>query len=536
MVTKVEMDGWGRPLDVAAWRSFPLARIETWANLPDVAAELRTRRDNPTDEETFEAKIDAMSEEEYQQEPVARRKVRRDRLRPPSGSAVRYPDEFYGHVADAYRYYVKRWEHAVPGRIAADAEVPVSDRSTAGRRGPRRRGSPRSGPIEGTARLMARLHRPQLLRLPKRTSTAVASSCSSGTRAPNAHQRAGRHVRHEGRRRPRRKGLDRRREPRRIARPSAMTVNDWLDDWLELCVTAGLRPRTIYDYGNKLRVHVRPTIGSLPVQEVEPVHLDRIYAAITAAGQPRTAATSTRSFARRSRTRSRRDAPLEPGRSGDASSSSSGSSGGASNLVAGRARRVPRLARGLAASDDVPSPRHERTPPVRGVRAHVGRARPRRGVLRSEPVSHRQDRTFTSTGRNRSAAVGTSSSIRKPSASCGPIDGDRGRRGSSSERVPRRRLRVRATGRQSVEAGLDHGGVPSSHRRLTGPIDHAARPPARSRLLHARHLDRREHGLRPPRSRHGRIHALDLRSLPAGRQAEAVRRVAELVRAGQSFR
>jgi integrase len=71
--------------------------------------------------------------------------------------------------------------------------------------------------------------------------------------------------------------------------PSRFTVDNWLDRWLELCRLAELRPRTIYDYSGKLRLHVRPEIGELLLEDVEPVHLDGIYATMSAKGlAPRT--------------------------------------------------------------------------------------------------------------------------------------------------------------------------------------------------------------------------------------------------------
>ena len=71
--------------------------------------------------------------------------------------------------------------------------------------------------------------------------------------------------------------------------PSALTVGGWLDQWLDLCEMAGLRPRTIYDYRNKLRLYVRPTLGDVGLQDLEPHDLDEIYSTMAVAGlSPRT--------------------------------------------------------------------------------------------------------------------------------------------------------------------------------------------------------------------------------------------------------
>jgi integrase len=65
-----------------------------------------------------------------------------------------------------------------------------------------------------------------------------------------------------------------------MATPSTFTLDGWLDAWLRLCELAGLRPRTIADYADKLRLHVRPQIGDIALTEVEPSHLDGVYAAM----------------------------------------------------------------------------------------------------------------------------------------------------------------------------------------------------------------------------------------------------------------
>jgi hypothetical protein len=82
--------------------------------------------------------------------------------------------------------------------------------------------------------------------------------------------------------------------------PSNLTLGGWLDVWLDLCRLAELRPRTVADYADKLRLHVRPSLGDLALTDVEPSHLDHVYAAMAAKNlSARTTATSTRSCTRR---------------------------------------------------------------------------------------------------------------------------------------------------------------------------------------------------------------------------------------------
>lgn len=65
-------------------------------------------------------------------------------------------------------------------------------------------------------------------------------------------------------------------------RPSLRTVDDLLDAWLEIGPQAGLRPRTLIDYVSKLDNHVRPAIGELGLQDLEPHQLDAVYATMLA--------------------------------------------------------------------------------------------------------------------------------------------------------------------------------------------------------------------------------------------------------------
>jgi integrase len=60
--------------------------------------------------------------------------------------------------------------------------------------------------------------------------------------------------------------------------PDAMTVADYLAGWVATLGTAGRRPSTVESYARNVRVHIVPAVGSVRLQELSPVHLDRLYA------------------------------------------------------------------------------------------------------------------------------------------------------------------------------------------------------------------------------------------------------------------
>jgi hypothetical protein len=101
-------------LDVAAWRSFPLAKAETVANLPDYFAPI------------LEFWLPDEGPQLSWGEPIPDWIVshfRKPKLpsRPAKG---RYPDRFYEQAAALYRYWVGRGEPPAQ-RIAEEAGVPV---------------------------------------------------------------------------------------------------------------------------------------------------------------------------------------------------------------------------------------------------------------------------------------------------------------------------------------------------------------------------------------------------------------------------
>lgn len=59
--------------------------------------------------------------------------------------------------------------------------------------------------------------------------------------------------------------------------PSKITVGEWLDTWLETYKKVNLRPRTWESYEILVRLHIKPAIGALYLQELKPEHLQKLY-------------------------------------------------------------------------------------------------------------------------------------------------------------------------------------------------------------------------------------------------------------------
>jgi integrase len=60
--------------------------------------------------------------------------------------------------------------------------------------------------------------------------------------------------------------------------PSRMTLDGYLDKWLETAAKPKLRAKTHRDYEALLRRYVRPTLGSRPVSKIEPLEIQGLYA------------------------------------------------------------------------------------------------------------------------------------------------------------------------------------------------------------------------------------------------------------------
>lgn len=59
------------------------------------------------------------------------------------------------------------------------------------------------------------------------------------------------------------------------------TLNAWIDDWWQRYATKKLKISVWDDYEGKIRLYIRPSIGSIRIDKLEPKHVHRLHAYIT---------------------------------------------------------------------------------------------------------------------------------------------------------------------------------------------------------------------------------------------------------------
>lgn len=69
--------------------------------------------------------------------------------------------------------------------------------------------------------------------------------------------------------------------------PSRLTVQEYLTDWVNAREAQGLKPSTIQGYRGVCQRYVYPSIGSLPLQKLTPIHMDRLYSHLRKVGSGR---------------------------------------------------------------------------------------------------------------------------------------------------------------------------------------------------------------------------------------------------------
>ena len=61
-----------------------------------------------------------------------------------------------------------------------------------------------------------------------------------------------------------------------VARKGSDPVNLWIDGWLDDCVERGLKQSTLDGYTRHAKNMVRPFIGTILIEKLEDVHLERM--------------------------------------------------------------------------------------------------------------------------------------------------------------------------------------------------------------------------------------------------------------------
>ncbi len=67
------------------------------------------------------------------------------------------------------------------------------------------------------------------------------------------------------------------------------TIARFFDDWLETTAKPTIRPKTHHSYAQLIRLHIKPAIGTIPLANLTPQHVQRMMGDMTARGlSPRT--------------------------------------------------------------------------------------------------------------------------------------------------------------------------------------------------------------------------------------------------------
>lgn len=75
----------------------------------------------------------------------------------------------------------------------------------------------------------------------------------------------------------------------RLPRAAAISLNQYLDQWLATSAKPRLRPKSYTDYEGLLRLHIRPNLGTRPIGAISQFDIQTIYARISERGlSPRT--------------------------------------------------------------------------------------------------------------------------------------------------------------------------------------------------------------------------------------------------------
>jgi integrase len=71
--------------------------------------------------------------------------------------------------------------------------------------------------------------------------------------------------------------------------PQKMPLSEYLKQWLDDCVKPNLAPRTYQLYSYMSNLHINPSIGSVPISDLKPQHLQKLYSKKIESGlSPRT--------------------------------------------------------------------------------------------------------------------------------------------------------------------------------------------------------------------------------------------------------
>jgi hypothetical protein len=64
---------------------------------------------------------------------------------------------------------------------------------------------------------------------------------------------------------------------RSFVAPHKLTVAQWLNTWLQEYKRPKIRPLTFDNYERVIRCHLNPALGHLPLKDLRPEHVQRLY-------------------------------------------------------------------------------------------------------------------------------------------------------------------------------------------------------------------------------------------------------------------
>ena len=73
----------------------------------------------------------------------------------------------------------------------------------------------------------------------------------------------------------------------RLPRAAAISLNQYLDQWLTMAAMPRLRLKTYSDYEALLRLHIRPTFGTRPLGAITQFDIQSVYAHMLDGSFPR---------------------------------------------------------------------------------------------------------------------------------------------------------------------------------------------------------------------------------------------------------
>ena len=78
--------------------------------------------------------------------------------------------------------------------------------------------------------------------------------------------------------------LQRERDTGSLIEPSRVTLNEYLDDWLESAAKTRVRQRTFDGYVQQLKAYIRPELGDAPLARITPIDVQNAYGALLKRG------------------------------------------------------------------------------------------------------------------------------------------------------------------------------------------------------------------------------------------------------------